>query len=73
MCPEKGRHCKHNKVTTKLFISQIPYYLVVSLSFPQSDKEKENSRENSGLDTLNTMLLLPRRFWLSSLFEYNKR
>ena len=75
-CPKLGKQCKYNKVTKKLFISQIPYYLIFNYHQRNTQRNDENSESNYnqfGLDILYSILMLPMSFELYTLFEHNKR
>jgi len=78
-CPDSKSKCLINNVKQKLFISQIPYYIVLNIQNSQTVissscyNDDYNREYIFSLDTLYSMFMITGSFKLSSLFEHYKK
>jgi hypothetical protein len=67
-CPEKGIRCSVNKTNKNLYLSNFPHYLSFSLH-----KEKEKNYNTTIEEVLKTLILIPKIFDLSTIFDHSSK
>jgi hypothetical protein len=78
-CPAKGVRCELNNTTKKLYLNNLPNYLTFCLQRKNTknlDTDTQNIISTSSItvtDTLKTLILIPKLFDLSSLFEHSSK
>lgn len=81
-CPAKGIRCELNNTTKNLYLNNLPNYLTFCLQTKQSKnlinenidmQNMSSSASRSVTDTLKTLILIPKLFDLSTLFEHSSR